>query len=133
MDADGLQDETPPLDRFHAKDSSSLSEYAPSGLHPTVVPSFLSHHLTRMAGMAQFLSNWSRTDESDDSSDDSVRLLSQMSHQSLSSISLASSVISSDSDYHSCLDEMPTELEQSNELLSDGSELEEPVAWISLL
>ncbi len=50
-----------------------------------------------------------------------------MSHRSLSSILLASSVISSDSDYHSCLDEMPTELEQTDELLPEGSEVEEPV------
>ncbi len=71
MDADSLQDETLLLDRFHAEDSSSLSESAPSGLHPTVVPALLSHRLTRMASMAQFVPNQFRTNDSDDSSDNS--------------------------------------------------------------
>ncbi len=49
-----------------------------------------------------------------------------MSERPTSSISLVSSV-ASDSDYHSCVDEMPSGLEQSLEFPSDGSEFEEPV------
>ncbi len=43
MDADGLEDETPPLDRFHAEDSFSLSQSAPTAFQSTVVlpPFFL--------------------------------------------------------------------------------------------
>ncbi len=48
-----------------------------------------------------------------------------MSSQSASSISLVSSVTSSDSDYHSCLEEMSNELESPSELLSIGLESEE--------
>ncbi len=78
-----------------------------------------------MASMAQFVPDPLRTDELDGSSDDSTRLLSRMSTCSASTVLLVSSVVS-DSEYQSCLNEMPSEMELSIEFLSDGSELEEP-------
>ncbi len=79
MDAYGLQDENLLPDHFHTKDSSSLSESAPSGTCPMVVPLLPSSHLPQVASMAEFDPDQFRADESDESSDESVRLLSRMS------------------------------------------------------
>ncbi len=127
MDADGFQDETLPSDHFHAKDSSLLSESAPSGTHPTVVPSLFSLRSPLVVRMAKFDCDRFRPNGSDNSSDESVRPLSRMSMRSASSVSLISSEMSDSSDYLSCLDESISELEQSFELPSDGSEPEESV------
>ncbi len=72
MDADGLQDETPPLDCFRGEDSSSLSESVPSGLHPTVVSPLFVHRLVQMASMAQFATDVSDRSRAEDDSDDSI-------------------------------------------------------------
>ncbi len=71
-----------------------------------------------MASMAQF-------DSVRPSSVDSDRPMSRLSSRSASSISLASSTTLSDSDYHSCVNEMSTEGFLSDEFSFNGVDLEE--------
>ncbi len=87
-----------PLDRFHAEDSFSLSGSVPTAFQSMVVSPFFLSHSVYMASMAQF-------DSIRPSSVDSDPPMSPLSSRSASSISLASM---SDSDYQSCVNEMPT-------------------------
>ncbi len=122
MDLDGSQDVNLPPDHFDSKNSSLLSEYAPSSSLPVVI-SLLSLHSTQVASMAEFDSDQLSANES---SDESIQPESKLSELSTSTSSLTSLVSSVSLDYLSCED-APISGEQSSEPQLVGPELEEPV------
>ncbi len=122
MDAVGVEQETSPLDRFHVKNNSYTIIIRTDASDDGCIVVFLSAPI-QMASMASF-------DFTRPSSVDSDRPMSHSSSRSASSLSLVSSVVSSDlEDYFSCTDDMATELDESSEELnfpSDDEAEEQP-------